>query len=226
MRLSRPGQVDIGAVLRDLRGRGLNYDPAEVGPRDWVFDVHRRSLGHEGAGPPEEGGLWQRSREVVAEYGFTPPETVRAYYERGSALLGRDVLLEARLPGLRFLMGVRVTSVRDESNADRTLWGWGYETLQGHLERGRVDYELVKDHRSGEVGFTARSHSQLHPRAPWWMRFGWRLVGRRTQLGFYRRAGELLARKGSVVEVPSGGARRLGVIVLDPVVGRPGERSG
>lgn len=226
VRLSRPGRVDVGAVLRELRGRGLNYAREEVGPPDWVFDVHRRSLGREGAGPPEEGGLWQRARAVVEDYEFTPPETVRAYYERGSALLGRDILLEARLPGLRFLMGVRVTEVRDEPGDDRTLWGWSYETLQGHLERGRVDYELVKDHRSGEVEFVARGYSQLHPRAPWWMRFGWRLVGRRTQLRFYRRAGELLAHRGSVVEVPSGGARRFGVTVLDPVVGRGGERSG
>lgn len=220
MRVSRPGQVDVGAALRGLRGRGLNYARAEVGPPDWVFDVHRRSLGREAAGPPEDGGPWRRAREVVEEYGFTPPETLRAYYERGSALLGRDILLEARLPGLRFLMGVRITAVRDESGDDRTLWGWSYETLLGHLERGRVDYELVKDHRTGEVEFVARSCSQLHPRAPWWMRFGWRLVGRRTQLRFYRRAGERLARGLSVVEVPSGGVRRFGIAVLDPVVGR------
>jgi uncharacterized protein (UPF0548 family) len=217
--LSRPGRVDVGAVLRGLRGRGLNYERAEVGPPGWTFDVHRSPLGREAAGPPEEGGRWQRAREVVAAYGFTPPETVRAYYERGSALLGRDILLEARLPGLRFLMGVRVTAVADESDDERTLWGWSYETLQGHLERGRVDYELVKDHRTGEVEFIARSYSQLHPRAPRWMRFGWRLVGRRTQLRFYRRAGEQLLRAQSVVEVPSGGAGRLGVVLLDPVIG-------
>ncbi|WP_051766368.1 DUF1990 family protein [Saccharothrix syringae] len=219
MRLSRPGQVDVGAVLRGLRGRGLNYSRSEVAPPAWTFDVHRRSLGREAAGPPEEGGLWWRARAVVADYGFTPPELVRAYYERGSDLLGRDILLEARLPGLRFLMGVRVTAVRDESDADRTLWGWGYETLEGHLERGRVDYELVKDHRSGEVEFVARSYSQLHPRAPWWMRFGWRLVGRRAQLRFYRRAGQRLAHRQSVVEVPSGGSRRFGMALLDPVIG-------
>ncbi|WP_306747733.1 DUF1990 family protein [Saccharothrix yanglingensis] len=211
------GKSDVVAALRSLRGRELNYEPAEVGPDGWVFDVHRRVLGHEAAGPPEDGGLWSRAREVVEEYGFTPPEVVRGHYARGSALLGRDVLLEARLPGLRFLMGVRITAVRDDADDARTTWGWSYETLRGHLERGRVDYELVKHHGSGEVEFVARGYSQLHPRAPWWMRFGWRWVGRRTQLRFYRRAGEQLVRHSEVVEVPSGGGRRRGVVVLDPV---------
>ncbi|WP_367129023.1 DUF1990 family protein [Saccharothrix sp. HUAS TT1] len=192
MRVTLSGRAEIGPLLRELRGRGLNYDPAEVREPWWTFDVHRHELGREAPGPPEPDGLWQRARRLVADYEFTPPEIIRAYYEAGSDLLGRDMVLQARLPGLRFLMGVRVTDVRDEASAERTLWGWSYETLEGHLERGRVDYELVKDHLTGEVEFSARSHSQLHPRAPWWMRWGWRAFGRRVQLRFYRRAGQRL----------------------------------
>ncbi|MFD0203319.1 MULTISPECIES: DUF1990 family protein [Saccharothrix] len=186
------GRVEVASLLRSLRERTLNYDPAEVQPNGWTFDVHRHELGREAAGPPEVGGLWQRARVLVADYEFSPPEIVRAFYEPGSDFLGRDMVLQARLPGLRFLMGVRITDVRDETSADRTLWGWSYQTLQGHLERGRVDYELVKHHAGGEVEFIARGYSQLHPRAPWWMRYGWRLFGRRIQLRFYRRAGQRL----------------------------------
>ncbi|GGP53032.1 DUF1990 family protein [Saccharothrix coeruleofusca] len=189
MRVVLPGRTDPASVLRGLRDRDLNYSPGEVRPPEWVFDEHRHVLGREAPGPPEGHGLWRRARELVAAYEFTPPEIIRAFHAAGSELLGRDMLLEARLPGLRFLMGVRVTAVRDDADAERTTWGWSYETLRGHLERGRVDYEVVKHHASGEVEFVARSYSQLHPRAPWWMRLGWRLFGRRVQLRFYRRAG-------------------------------------
>ncbi|GGM88254.1 hypothetical protein GCM10011609_26200 [Lentzea pudingi] len=56
--------------------------------------------------------------------------------------------------------------------------------------------------------FFARSYSQLHPLAPWWMKRGWRWFGRRTQLRFYRRAGQRLRlltgdAHGPVVVVPS-----------------------
>ncbi|MET9225792.1 DUF1990 family protein [Lentzea sp. NPDC003310] len=224
MRVVPSGRVDVGALLRSLRGRGLNYAEEEVRRPEWTFDVHRHELGREGAGPPEEGGLWHRARPLVADYEFTPPEIIRGFYEAGSELMGRDILLQARLPGLRFLMGVRVTGVRDEASGDRTLWGWSYETLEGHLERGRVDYELVKDHATGTVEFCARSYSQLHPRAPWWMRQGWRWFGRRVQLRFYRRAGQRLqaligGAHGPVVSAPSTADRagRWSLALPDPL---------
>ncbi|MEU4744820.1 DUF1990 family protein [Actinosynnema sp. NPDC023658] len=213
MLVTLSGRVETGVLLRGLRGRGLNYDPAEVRAPQWVFDVHRHDIGREAPGPPEDGGLWQRTRALVAAYEFSPPEIVRAFHEADADLLGRDMLLEARLPGLRFLMGVRVTDVREETSAGRTSWGWSYETLDGHLERGRVDYDVVKHHGTGLVEFVARSHSQLHPRAPWWMRWGWRVFGRRVQLRFYRRAGQrlrLLARGGPVVVVAPAAVRRPG----------------
>ncbi|MCR3750437.1 protein of unknown function (DUF1990) [Lentzea californiensis] len=192
MRVLWSGGVAVGSFLRSLRERDLNYDPREVRAPEWTFDVHRHDLGREVPGPPCDGGVWQRARPLVESYEFTPPEIVRGFYEAASELLGRDMVLQARLPAVRFLMGVRVTQVRDEVSEQHSLWGWSYQTLQGHLERGRVDYELIKHHDTGAVEFVARSHSQLHPRAPWWMRWGWRLVGRRTQLRFYRRAGQRL----------------------------------
>ncbi|MEV0677382.1 DUF1990 family protein [Actinosynnema sp. NPDC050436] len=224
MRARWSGQADVEALLRALRRRGLNYDPREVRPPAWVFDVHRYPVGVEASGAPEDGGVWWRARELVADYEFTPPEIIRAFYETGSELLGRNLVLQARLPGLRFLMGVRVTDVSDETSPDRTAWGWSYETLEGHLERGRVDYSLVKHHATGEVEFTARSYSQLHPRAPWWMRWGWRLFGRRVQLRFYRRAGQRLRGlvgdgRPRVAVVPTASPRddRWSVSVLDPI---------
>jgi hypothetical protein len=103
------------------------------------------------------------------------------------------MLLEARFHGLHFYCGVRVTSVTDETRANgERVWGWAYETLEGHLERGRVDYEVVKQPSTGKVEFVASSFSQSAPTLGRVVGLGWRLFGRRTQLRFYRRCGRRL----------------------------------
>jgi hypothetical protein len=105
------------------------------------------------------------------------------------------MLLEGRFLGLRFLMGVRVTEVvdTDRRHGDERVWGWAYDTLQGHLERGRMIYEVVKHRPSGRVEFVLRGRSQRADLGPV-LRLGWSVFGRRTQLRFYRRCGEQLAR--------------------------------
>jgi uncharacterized protein (UPF0548 family) len=207
VRLRTPRSAPPEAALRALRERPLNYDPSEVRVPEWTFDVHRHHLGREAPGPPEAGGPWEIARALVRDYEFTPPELIRARYDADTPLLGRDLLLEGRFAFLKFQLGVRITAVRDDTDDERRVWGWSYETLTGHLERGRVDYEVVKDLRTGEVEFFARSHSQLDRRAHPVLRLGWALFGRRAQLRFYRRVGERLraltrARTG-IVRVPS-----------------------
>jgi hypothetical protein len=90
---------------------------------------------------------------------------------------------------------VRVTKVVDETRdeTDR-VWGWAYETLEGHLERGQVTYEVVKRQDTGEVLFVVTCHSQGAPTLDRITALGWRLFGRRTQLRFYRRCADRLSR--------------------------------
>ena len=61
-------------------------------------------------------------------------------------------------------MGVRITSIVEEGeepDADRRIWGWGYETLQGHLQRGRVVYRVAKHREMGRVEFRTRDESAV-----------------------------------------------------------------
>lgn len=184
------GNVDYVSALARLRDRKINYDPSQVGPPDWNVDVHRYSLGRERPGPPEPGGLWETARELVRDYEFTPPQLIRAVYHRRQPLLGRDLLLEGRFVVLRFYMGVRITEVVDETRGERErVWGWAYQTLERHLERGRVLYEVVKHLDSGHVEFVASCESQRSPKLGPVLRLGWRLFGRREQLRFYRLCG-------------------------------------
>ncbi|MEU6281365.1 DUF1990 family protein [Streptomyces sp. NPDC047028] len=187
------GRLDAVRAWRALVDAHVNYSADEVRRPSWNIDTHRTPLPPERPGPPEPGGPWEQACALVRDYDFSPPEIIRALYDPAAPLLGRDMLLEARFHGLHFYCGVRVTEVVDETRDDtERVWGWAYETLEGHLERGKVTYEVVKRQDTGEVRFMVSSYSQGAPTLGRVTTFGWRLFGRRTQLRFYRRCGERL----------------------------------
>lgn len=213
------GRVDAERAWRELAGAEVNYRVAEVGGPGWNVDTHRKDLPAEHPGPPEPGGAWEQACRLVRSYEFSPPEIVRALFDPDAPLLGRDMLLEARFHGLHFYCGVRVTEVVDETreNGDR-VWGWAYETLEGHLERGKVTYQVVKHRDTGRVEFVADSYSQGTPTLDRLTFLGWRVFGRRTQLRFYRRCGERLHAftQAALHGTTFGTATRVGRLVTAP----------
>jgi uncharacterized protein (UPF0548 family) len=189
------GSVDVAAALGELSSRHVNYDAADA-PRPgrpqghWHVDAGSTALGREPPGPPAPGGLWQNACTLVRGYEFTDPRVVRAVYRRDSELLGRDMLLEGRFLWLRFYLGVRVTAVtdvtRDTGAQAERVWGWSYQTLEGHLEQGRLSYEVTKNLASGDVRFRVSGYSRRAPIASPVIRWGFRIFGRRTQVRFYQ----------------------------------------
>jgi uncharacterized protein (UPF0548 family) len=107
------------------------------------------------------------------------------------------MLLEARFLGLRFYIGVRVVGVidtrRDVDGRPVQVWGWAYATLQGHFEMGRMDYEVCKWLDDGSVEFRIEVVSRRARVGNPFVRIGFRLVGRRLQRRFARRACERMA---------------------------------
>ena len=183
--------VDPARALRNLRGRNVNYCPEEVDDRNWNFDTHRTTLPPERPGPPETAGSWETAAALIRDYEFSAPRVVRAIYDPTEPLLDRNMLLEGRFSALRLHLGVRVTDVVDGTRPpDQRVWGWSYDTLQGHLERGRLTYEVVKHQDSGSVEFVINAYSQPAPTLGPVLRLGWAVFGRRHQLLFYRRCGQ------------------------------------
>ena len=64
------------------------------------------------------------------------------------------------------------------------VWGYSYQTLAGHLERGEITFEIVKRLDTGAITFRIHSFSQTGHIANWVHRIGFRLVGRRLQQRF------------------------------------------
>lgn len=195
MRWRLPGPVNKAAALDDLHYREINYDPARA-PQDgqpaghWHVDAGSTVIGQEPPGPPVSGGPWQTACQLVREYEFADGHILRAVYRRRQELAGRDMLLEGRFWGLRFYLGVRITGVIDETRggaggAER-VWGWYYQTLRGHLEQGRLSYEVIKNLGTGQVTFHITGYSRPAYIPNPLVRWGFRLFGRSTQQRFYR----------------------------------------
>jgi uncharacterized protein (UPF0548 family) len=197
--LTRPA---MRRALEGLRDRPLNFDLTELdshsrGP-GWHLDERSQPLPPEPPGPPEPGGSYEVARRLMLDYEFADPSLVRAIYFADAPLDGRDMLLQLRFLVLRFRVGVRVVAVREgtRTRAGRpvALFGWSYATLEGHLEVGRMDYDVRKWLDSGAVEFRLSAVSRMANIRNPAIRLGFRLFGRREQLKFYRRCGERMAR--------------------------------
>jgi uncharacterized protein (UPF0548 family) len=194
MRPSLLARVDEASALDSLPGRQVNYDPAHA-PEDgspeghWHVDSGAVLIGHEPPGDPVPDGPWQMARELVTRYEFADERILRAVYRQDQDLLGRDMLLEGRFFFLRFYFGVRVTDVcdetRDTGHGRERVWGWSYQTLGGHLEEGRISFEVIKNLDTGQVGFRVTGYSRAAQIPDPLVRLGFRLFGRHTQLRYY-----------------------------------------
>src|ERR1700761_58883 len=189
------GLVDEAAVLDGLTTRAVNYDPAEAPPADrapgvhggrWHEDSAAVLIGQEPPGDPVPGGPWERARALSTRYEFADPGILRAVYRADSALLGRDMLMEGRFYGLRFYFGVRVTRVFDETRGRERVWGWGYETLSGHLEQGLINFEVIKNLGTGQVAFRVAGYARPARLPSPLVRAGFRVFGRWMQQRYYR----------------------------------------
>lgn len=202
----------LRGCLIELRNRPVNFsDEWETltAKRGWTLDGAHGVFGREAAGPPEEDGPFARARQALIEYDFSDPRIVVGHFDPRVPLLGRDMLLELKVLGvLRFLGGVRVRLVEDRSNAVETVFGFRYDTLQGHIERGAEWFRIRKDHDTGELTMAIEARWRRGTFPTWWSELGFLLLGnvfrrvwRRLALIRLRR---LAAQPATVQPVPPG----------------------
>jgi uncharacterized protein (UPF0548 family) len=173
-------EAEMKAYLAELKGRRVNFDdpPETMTPEQgWTVDGDRASLGTELPGPPESDGFFARARQAIINYDFSDPRIVVGHYDPLAPLVGRDMLLEIKILGFRFLNGVRVMQSRDEVEHGVTYFGFRYDTLEGHIERGFEWFLLTKDHETGDIHFRIEAHWRLGDFPNWWSRLGFFLIG-------------------------------------------------
>lgn len=137
-----------------------------------------------------------RARVALGNYRFSDPAIVVAHFVPDSELLERRILLEIRVLGLRYLCPAVVTRIRDEAN----IYGFRYDTLEGHIERG-VEWFVLTRNAGGEITFRIEALWRRGNLPNWWSRVGFALLGKRYQRAWHREAHRrmsLLAQYGSL----------------------------
>jgi uncharacterized protein (UPF0548 family) len=160
----------------------------------WTIDGAHSIIGQEAPGAPLPDGFFSRARQALINYDFSDPNIVVGHFDPESEFVGRTMLLEIKVWGLHFLSGVRVHSVRDEIAAHNTVFGFRYDTLEGHIERGFEWFLLTKDHASGAIDFKIEAHWRLGQFPNWWSKLGFKLVGEKNRERWRRGALERLTR--------------------------------
>ncbi len=145
-------------------------------------------------GLPEENGFFERGRSAIKNFEFSDSRVVIAHFDPDLPLLGRHMLLEMRVfRFLRYLTGVVVGAVRSEQKEDKTVYGFRYDTLEGHIERGAEWFLLAKNHITGKIRFRIKAGWLPGQFPNRWSRFGFFLLGRHYQKLWHKRAHQMMS---------------------------------
>src|SRR5947209_3362680 len=145
------GSAKIQRRLAELERKPLNFDLASLSDASarsgWTITELCQPLPGEPPGMPLDDGSWQIARRLMSGYEFADPSIVRAYYDPAVPLERRNMLLKLQAAGIAHLfVGVRVGEVyeqtREVEGRKAWLWGWNYRTLEGHVEKGQMDWQV------------------------------------------------------------------------------------
>lgn len=204
---------ELASELAALDGLERSFDEAAPAREPgWHVERSEAVIAEEPAGAPRSDGAFARARDGVARFLFSDPRIVTGYFDERAPLLGRRMLLEIRVLGLRFLNGVVVARVADEQDDRESAFGFRYDTLEGHIERGWEWFLLTKDHASGEVRFCIESRWRRGELPAWWERAGFALLAGPYREAWLRRAHRRLAAL-AAEPAPRHGARHIGAPV-------------
>ena len=159
-----------------------------VAATGWNVDAREVPLSPEPRGDPLPDASFAAACTILRQYTFPPSRLIRGRFDPTAPLDGRAMLLTATYLWMTFELPVRVSRVidsrRDAPGGTEQVWGYSYETLAGHLERGEITFEIIKSLRSGAVRFRIASFSQTNHIPNLIHRIGFRFVGRRLQARF------------------------------------------
>lgn len=195
----------LQARVEKLTSAQLNFSAAEedmTGDNGWHHYHSEAVIAHE----PDDDACFERARIALANYQFSDPGIVVAHFDPTTPLLLRRILLEIKVMGLHYLCPALVNKVRDEAS----VYGFRYDTLEGHIERG-VEWFLLSRDEQGDIRFRIEAKWQRGELPNWWSRIGFTFLSGHYQRRWHRQAHyrmSLLAHYGSL-DPPRANAQRL-----------------
>lgn len=175
-------------------------DDEMTAEQGWQHYYSEAVIAHE----PEGESRFARARTALEHYRFSDPGIVTAHFDPDTPLLDRRMLLQIKVLGLRYLCPTLVARVHEAPG----VFGFRYDTLDGHIERG-VEWFLLTKGEGGAIRFRVEArwrHGQL---PNWWSRLGFALLARRYQRRWHveaHRRMSLFAHYGSLRPPPTDAA--------------------
>jgi len=175
----------------------VNYDAddqhAYTAASGWRLDDYATDLPAEAPGPPAPAGSFAAAQDIMRRYAFPPPDLITGYFDPSQPLEQRVMVLRAHFLVFHFFFGVRIVDVVDEAalpaaGGPERVWGYGYHTLEGHFERGQINFSMHKNLATGAVRFRIQAMSRKGTiRNPfYWL--GFKVFGRLLQRRFARQS--------------------------------------
>lgn len=172
----------------DALDRNFEEEDAEMTPvRGWRTQHSSAVVAREEPGPAVPEGPFERLRTVLRNYQFSDPRIVTAHFDPRKPFLGRRYLLELCVPALRYLCATVVSAERDERDRAEPVYGFRYETLEGHIEQGWEWFVITKG-PEGEITFSIEARWKPGTFPNFWSRLGFAIVGKRMQKRWHRHA--------------------------------------
>jgi uncharacterized protein (UPF0548 family) len=206
-RIGRSWSTDeLKLRMNALAGLSRNFDALEdelTIDHGWQHWYSEAVIARE---EPHEHECFKRAKVALANYEFSHPGIVIAHFDPTTQLLGRRLLLEIKVFGLHYICPALVTQVRDE---DHEVFGFRYDTLEGHIERG-LEWFLLTKAPNGEIRFRIEAKWQRGELPNWWSDIGFSLLAGHYQRKWHRQAHRrlsLLAHYGSTAMPPTDHAR-------------------
>lgn len=184
-------QEELDEHLARAQQLGRNFTLGNNGlpaGSDWRSYHAEAVVGHERPGVPIRGGVFDRLQSAVSIFEFSDPRMVAAHFDPDQPLLGRRVLLEIHALGFHVLCPTLISEVMDRQVDSRTLFGFRYDTLEGHVKQGAEWFLLKKDHETGDVIFRIEAIWKPARLSKLWMRVGFRAIYRTYQEGWHQMA--------------------------------------
>jgi uncharacterized protein (UPF0548 family) len=190
---------ELRTRLESLARVSRNFTSREeemTGDQGWYHYYSESVIARE----PEGAALFERASVALANYQFSNPRIVVAHFDPAAPLLDRRILLEIKVLGLHYLCPALVSSVRDDGN----VYGFRYDTLDGHIERG-LEWFLLTRNAQGEIRFRIEARWQRGHFPNWWSQLGFMVLSGPYQRRWHRLAHQrlsLLAHYGSAGRPP------------------------
>lgn len=154
----RPSPERLNALLKEVKGQAVTYDAQgltrdQQAPKGFVVDHNRQPLGHGQA-------CFEAGKQAIRDWVMFDLGWVKQIVHPAPIEVGQDVCVQASVFPFKILNFARILYVVDERDGDIERFGFGYGTLEYHVEKGEERFLVEWNRADDSVTYDVYAFSQ------------------------------------------------------------------